>query len=602
MKIIFGPFFLTAFAILGTFGLFFPAKGIAALNGGLSGSIEGAYLYQDFDRDGVKSSSRGIEQRYNLRISENLLDSRLGFISGGVSWTDDQTSYSGETDQARRSILKDYNINLSLLPMISPLTLFAQKTERENQFDLTLRDTITTYGFGWYYSPVYLPRIGINGIHTTYSSDQSGLFPNTETDFLTVETGGRWRDYNLSARYLYNQSQGDTEGSTWAHGVNLNLNGALTRSLTVGLYGSYASRGGNVSGMNFFQENALGANLYYNPNRFMDGNLRFDFNESPGTVDFKRYLTSGGLNFHFTGKLDWFNSGQITRFESGSSQTDSLFASSTLNYRPIFGLNLSAGVGGGETQITGGGFSSTSKQWTGNGSVSYFKAFPLLRLNGGYAGSYAWNHSELLGESTDTTHTISGGIDNTQTAYLHVGLNGSMTIVNRTVPSQSDDQHETRISATADTHYFRNLIFFNDTLLLDGTVTYLDVTGFGVAGETLSEDFHATYQFLSMFSLLGYYSHIDYPVGYYGGNSNIWSLEGMGTVRPWINGLWTFGLRDLINEREDQYTQKTLDGQTKLSHQLGRLTLSTEYHYLKSETGPINAVSQQFLVRAIRPF
>ncbi|MHB8482532.1 MAG: hypothetical protein ACYDBV_07335 [Nitrospiria bacterium] len=602
VNIISWPFFLSTL-IFGATGLIYPQKSLALLNGALTGSIETAYLNEDMDQGGIKSSSQGIEQRYNLKYSQNLLDPRLGYFSSGISYVDDQTSFSGPADQARRYILKDYNINLSLLPMISPVTFFAQKTERENQFDMTIHDTISTYGFAWNYAPSYLPRLGVNASHTTYSSDLLGLFPTTDTDFLTLETGGLWRGYNISARYLYNQTKGAAEGNSWSHGINLNLNGAITQALTLGAYANYATQGGTASGMNFFQENDLGLNLFYLPSKYWDGNLRFDFNQAPGPVNFQRYLMSGGLNFHPTGNLDILNSGQYTRFETGASRTDSIFANSALNWRPFFGLTLAGSLGAGVTKITGGGISSTSKQGLANWSATYFKTLTLLRINGGYAGNVAQNDSNLLGRSTDTTHAFSLGVDNTQTEYIHVGVNGSLTQIYRTVPSQSDDQKETRLSATADSHYFRNLVFYNDSMLLDGTLTYLDVAGFGtVSGPTVSEDFHATYQFLNMFTLLGAYSHIAYPEGFYGGNANIASLDFMGTLSPWENGLWTFSLKDLVDQREDQYNQTTLDAQTKLSHQLGLLTLSTEYNYLKNDAGPMTTTSQQFLVRAIRPF
>jgi hypothetical protein len=603
---IFRPFFFSALLILGVTSLIDPERGSAALlNGALNGSIEGAYIYNDIDQNGTKSSTRSIEQRYNLRYSENLLDPRLGLFAAGINWVDDQTSYSGTSDQPRRYIIKDYNINLSLFPMISPLTLFAQKTERENQFDFISHDTITTYGFGWFYSPLYLPRIGINGSHTTYTSDLAGLFPTSDTDVLTVDTGGRWREYNLSARYLFNQTNDTVNGSNWSHGVNLNLNGAVTRALTLGAYANYATRGGTASGMNFFQENALGMNFYYLPNKYWDSNLRLDFNEAPGMGDFKRYLISGGLNFHPTGKLDIFNNGQFARFETGSSQTDSLFANSAWSYRPLFGVTVAAGLGGGGTKLTGGGVSSKNMQGTANWSGIFLRTFSSFSARGsiGYSGSTTKYDSDLLGQSSDLINAFTASLDNTRIDYIHVGLNGSWTSIDRNVPAQSNVQQETRISLTADSHFFRNLFFFNDSLLLDATLTDLDVSGYGGAsGESLSEDFHGTYQFLGIFTLIGAYSHLTYPAGYYGGNANIASVDFTGTLRPWENGTWTFDLKELVNDREDQYNQKTSEGGTKISHQLGRLTLSTEYDYLRNEAGPTVTVSQQFMVRAIRPF
>lgn len=606
---IFRPSLFSAFWIFGFILFFSPDPSAAALlNGALTGSIEGAYIYRDTDQNGVKSSSHEIEQRYNLRYSENLLDSRLGFFSGGINWVDDQTdnsgiSNSGNPEQARRYIVKDYNINLSLLPMISPITLYAQKTERENQFDFVSHDTITTYGFGWYYSPLYLPRIGINGSHSTYTSDLNGLFPTSDSDFLTVDTGGKWQEFNLSARYLYNQTHELNDESFWSHGVNLNLNGAVTKALTLGAYANYATRGGTSSGFNFYQENAAGLNLYYLPNKFWDGSLRLDFNESPGMGDFKRYLMGGGLNFHPTGYLDWFNNGQFARYETSASKTDSLFGNSSLIVRPAFGWTLTLGGGLGLTDIEGGGLSSKNSQMLINSALSYNRTLALIRVNGSVAGSLAQNQSTGLGVSKDRILSVSGGIDNTQTQIVHLGVNGSLTSINREVTAESNDQKETRFSATADSHFFRNFFFSNDSLFLDGTLTWLDITGYGVeGGKTLSEDFHGTYQFLGMFTLLGTYSHISYPNGLYGGDANIASIDFTGTVRPWDNGNLAFGLKELVDDREDQYTQKTFEGQTKLSHQLGRLMLSTEFNYLRNDTGPMVTTSQQFMVRAIRPF
>lgn len=600
-KIIPWRFLFRIFLVIVVMKLMEREAAFAAMNGALSGSIEGAYLYSDIDSNGTKSSTRGIEQRYNLRYSQNLIDSRLGYFSGAVGWADDQTTQSGPKEESRRYTLKDYNLNLSLFPRFSPLTLFAQKSERENQFDLTTHDTITTYGFAWLFTPIYLPRIAVNGTHTTYTSDRSGLFPTSETDVLSIDSGGRWRSFNVNARYLYNQSKDENGETNWGHGINLNLNGAVTRALTLGAYANYTNRGGTVQGFNFYQENALGLNLFYLPNRFWDGNLRFDFIESPGSLDFKRYLVSGGLNLHPTSKLDLFNSAQYTRFDTGNSRTDSIFANTGLNYRPFFGLTLTGGLGAGATKLTGGGVSSKNYFGQANWSANYFKVLPLLRVNAGYGGSISQNHNDTVGDSRDLTNTLSAGIDNTQTEIIHVGVNGTLTKIHRTVPSRSDDQNELRLTALADKQ-IRNMIFYNDFLILNGNLTYIDVSGFGVDGKTLSEELHGSYQFLTVFTLLGDLSHTEYPSGLYGNSLTAASVDFLGNIRPWINGLWTFSVKESVNDWKSAPAQKTFEGQTRLSHQLGRLTLSTDYQYLRNDIGSINSVSQQFLVRAIRSF
>ncbi|MFI5303300.1 MAG: hypothetical protein ACHQYP_00770 [Nitrospiria bacterium] len=606
VKEIFRPFFLCALFILGVTELTHPEEVTASLlNGALTGSIEGDYLYNSMDQNGARSTSRGIDQRYSLAFTENLLDSRLGVFSAGLNWVNDQTSYSGQPEQATLEIVKDYNFSLSLLPMTSPVILFAQKTEQENQFDFVYHNTISTYGFGWVYSPLNLPRFGINATHSSYTSDQIGFFPTSETNFLTLDTGGKWHNYNLSARYLYNQTDDSINGSYWSHGINLSLNGLISKGLTVGAYGNYATRGGTESGLNFYQENALGVNFFYVPNKFTDSNLALDYNEAPGMGDFKRFLTSGGMNFHPTGKFDILNSAQVTKYDTDASQTDSVFANSSLSYRPFFGINIAAGLGGGETTISSGGITSKNTQGTANWSGTYFKTFSSIAAKGGlgYSGSVSKDDSDQLGESSDLSHSFTGSLDNTRTDYVHVGLNGSWTSIDHNVPGQSSDLVETRISGTADTHFFRNLVFNNDSLLVDGTLTYLNVGGYGaVSGETYSEDFHGTYQFLGVFTLIGAFSHLNYPSGYFGGNANIASLNFTGTLQPWQNGVWTFGLNELENDREDQYDQKTSQANTKISHQLGRLNLSAEFVYLRSEAGPTVTVSQQVVARLIRPF
>jgi hypothetical protein len=573
-------------------------KGYGALNG----ALEGAYVYTENDAGGIKTSTHGIEQRYNLRTFNNLWDPRLGSFSGGVSWADDQTSYSAPTDDSRRNLVKDYNLSFSLLPRFSPLTVYAQKTDRENRFITVSHDTVSTYGFSWMVSSAVFPRIGINAAHTSLSADQAGVLPASDTDYLMVDTGGRLGSYNLSARYLYDQTKDPVGNATWSHGVNLNLNGAVTRALTLGAYANLATRGGNLPGVGFYQENGAGTSLYYLPNRYWDSNLRADFNESPGSNNFKRSLFSGGLNLHPTEKLDWSNGAQYSKFEAGTSQTQTVYANSGANYRPFFGLNLTGGGSGGATHVAGGGLSSTNYFGLVNGSVSYFKVLQLVRVTTGYGGSLGETRSSTLGKSSDTTHSVSAGIDNTQTQFIHTGLNGSMTLVNRTVPGQSENQREIRLSATADSRYFRDFIFYNDLLLLDGTVTYFDVTGFGLEGETLSEDVHANYQFLNRFTLLGAYSHIDYPHGSYGNSAQTASLGFLGTIRPWMNGLWTFDLKGIFYGRESLGEQQTFDAHTRLSQQIGLLSVTADYDYLRNEIGSNLNVSQQVMFRAIRSF
>ncbi|MBI1818712.1 MAG: hypothetical protein HYR81_00080 [Nitrospirae bacterium] len=573
-------------------------KGYGALNG----ALEGAYVYTENDAGGIKTSTHGIEQRYNLRVFNNLWDPRLGSFSGGVNWADDQTSYSAPIDDSRRNLVKDYNLNFSLLPRFSPLTVYAQKTDRENRFSTVSHDTVSTYGFSWMVSSAVFPRIGINGAHTSLSTDQAGVLPASDIDYLMVDTGGRLGSYHLSARYLYDQTKDPVGNATWSHGVNLNLNGAITRALTLGAYANLATRGGNLPGVGFYQENGAGMNLYYLPNRYWDSNLRADFNESPGSNNFKRSLFSGGLNLHPTEKLDWSNGAQYSRFEAGTSQTQTVYANTGANYRPFFGLNLNGGISGGITQVTGGGLSSRSHFDLVNWSASYFKVLQAIRLTTGYGGSLGENTSEMLGKSSDSTHSFSAGIDNTQTQIVHAGLNGSLTLVNRSVPTRSENEIETRLSATADSRYFRDFIFYNDLLLLDGTVTYYHVSGIGLEGETISEEAHANYQFLNMFTLLGSYLHIDYPHGSYQSSTQTASLGFLGTIRPWINGLWTFDLKGIFNGSESLTGQQTYDAHTRLSHQIGLLSVTADYDYLRNEIGSILNVSQQVMFRAIRSF
>ncbi len=592
-------FFLRLFLILGMIGFEGELeKGYGVLNG----AIEGAYVYTENDAGGIKTSTHGIEQRYNLRTYNNLWDSRLGSFSGGVSWADDQTSYSAPINDSRRNLVKDYNLSFSLLPRVSPLTVYAQKTDRETRFSTLSHDTVATYGFSWIYSSAVFPRIGINGAHTSLSTDQAGVLPASDTDYLMVDSGGKLGSYNLSARYLYDQTKDPAGNATWSHGVNLNLNGEITRALTMGAYANLATRGGTLPGIGFYQENGAGMNLYYLPNRYWDSNLRADFNETPGSNNFKRSLFSGGLNLHPTQKLDWSNGIQYSKFEAGTSQSQTVYGNTGANFRPFFGLNLNGGFSGGMTQVAGGGLSSNSHFGLVNGSVSYFKVLQAIRVTTGYAGSHGENVSGTLGKSSDSTHSFSAGIDNTRTEVVHVGLNGSLTLVNRSVPSRSENERETRVSATADSRYFRDFIFYNDLLLLDGTVTYYDVTGIGLEGETLSEDFHLNYQFLNMFTLMGAYSHIDYPYGSYGNRIQTASLGFLGTIRPWMNGLWTFDLKGIFTGNEKLSEQQTFDAHTRLSQQIGLLSVTADYDYLRNEIGSNLTVSQQVMFRAIRSF
>ena len=605
IKHFFSPTLFLRFFLTGIYTMGLTGQGMAAFEGAVTGLIEGSYTYTDQDQAGQKSSTRTFGEQYQLRFSRPLFDPRLGSFSAGGSFAEDQTdnSYRIAQGQGHTYVMKDYNFNLSLLPMSNPLTLYGLRSFQDDRFNLESHNSVDTYGFGWALNNIGpLPRVGVNGVHTAYNSSSMGQFPVSQSDYLTVDTGGKAGNYNLGARYLYNQTKTENLGDTWGHGVNLNMNGSVTPALNMGSYANLTTRGGNVSGANYFMENAAGVNLNYNPNKFWDGSYRADYIESPGDTAYRRYLNALGLNFHPTGKLDLFNNAQISVFDTGTGSTDSLFGSSAVNYRPSFGLTVTGGAGGGMTRVEAGGVETRNYFGSANGNVSYLKVLPLIRVTGGAGASLGKNHSPDQGETTDITTSVSGGVDNTQTNLIHVAVNGSFTQINRETPVFSGQQRETRISTNAETRNFRDLIFYADTLMTSLGITYVQTTGFGLDGQSLSEDIQAQYQFLGAFSLIGAYSHLEYVQAVYDNTVNTASINLLSQFRVWRTALWTVNLKELYTDASITQSQKTFDGSSRLTQQIGLMSLSAEYQFLQTETSQIQSVNQMFMVRAVRPF
>jgi len=502
----------------------------------LGGSLDLSYgqtrTEQNSAGNAVTDTTSYFQQRYNLRNFGEIFNPRIGtlLLSGTFLSQDTKTANHGDQDFK----FYDYSVAANLLPYISPLSLYYQRVNRSNTFDSTIinksKDRLTTIGASWALSTPRLPRIAVSYNQTELEGvDDASRHPNSINRFLNLESNGRIGETTLIGRYQLNKADtGLSDGSVSkvkGSALNLTTETRLAPALVVSTFSRIANKGGNSSGTSFSQERGFGASLFYTPATTWDTHARIDYSETPGgSVDLKRANASWGASYRPTEQLDMVVNARYFRFDISNVTTSSPFIDYSLNYRPFFGFSSGFGASYGETDTKAAGASVKTNFQRYRGYMNYTRSLEVLRYTTSYSVAYGSSDTDGQGKSTDLMNTIALNVENTRIRIVHVVLGYTLTDINRSVgvpeankitpipaSQEIDDQRSHRIQLNADTSYFRGILRGDDSLLLQSSISWTKIEGFGPANEIRATDIHANYYFIQGGVFSSGWTYQDYP-------------------------------------------------------------------------------------------
>jgi len=280
-------------------------------------------------------------------------------------------------------------------------------------------------------------------------------------------------------------------------------------------------------------------------------------------------------------------SARYFRFDISDVKTSSPFVDYSVNYRPFFGFSSGFGASYGNTSTSAAGAKLKTDFQRYRANANYTRAIETLRYSTSYSLSYGLSDTEKQGETTDTMHTLSLGVENTRIRFVHLALNYTLTDITRDldipksnqikqVPESQEigDQQSHRIQLNANTSYFRGLLRSDDSLLLQSTASWTLIDGFGPDGATKLFDLRGNYYFMrGGFSSLGY-TYQDYPGGFYL-DSNTFSEEIRYSFHIGRTRL-TFGAQG-NQERtsgDSSLDRDTLAATSAISYRIGKFVMS----------------------------
>jgi hypothetical protein len=323
----------------------------------LGGSLDFTYSYLDSKEGDNNFYTNSFQQRYNLRDFGDLLDPRIGSYNLGFTFFKQDVSTSNSAPD-RDFRLYDYSVGVNLLPYVSPLSFYAQRVTSENRDGVITKNRLTTYGANWALTIPRYPRLSISLNRSELKSDDRLRLPDTDSNFINVDTRHQIGNTSFSARYQFNQSEvarGDgTADSFNGNAVNLNTESQLTPRLVLSTFGRYASRGGSsATGLGFFPERGVGASLFWAPSLYWDSTARYEISEIPNDIAFQRQLGFVNFNIHPNQKTDILTSLRYYTFTTGPVTTDAPLGDFNVSWRPFFGLTTGAGASVGFTRTSG---------------------------------------------------------------------------------------------------------------------------------------------------------------------------------------------------------------------------------------------------------
>jgi hypothetical protein len=580
----------------------------------LGGSLDLTYSYLDSKEGDNTFYTNSFQQRYNIRDFGDLIDPRIGSYNLGFTFFKQDVTTSNSTPDRDFSLF-DYSAGLNLLPYVSPLSLYAQRVTSENQDGVVAKNRLTTYGANWALTIPRYPRLSISLNRSELRSEDRLRLPDTNTNFINVDTRHQIGNTSVSARYQFNQSdvaRGDgTADSFNSNAINLDTDSQLTSRLVLSTFVRYASRGGSsATGLGFFPERGVGASLFWTPSLYWDSSARYEISEIPDGVAFRHQLGFLNVNIHPNQRTDILTSLRYYTFTTGSVTTEAPLGDFNVSWRPFFGLTTGAGASIGVTRSSGDITISESYFQRYRFYTNYTKTLTLIRYNASYTVSYGIDRTSRSGPGVpptdndqDLMNTVNVGIENTQIRIVHLATSVTFNDIQRSVTTvqQSQDQQSFVYQLSADSSYFRNIVFTGDGLQLFGITSVTNIKGFGADGSSFVLDGRATYTVLGIIGTLGF-THQDYPSGFYN-DSDLFYQEAQWTA-SWMV------LTALLDAKHTQQwgrgdsllTRDGWEGTADLSGQIGQLFIGVDYRISNDDTADVRFLNQSLFVRVSRAF
>jgi hypothetical protein len=431
--------------------------------------------------------TNGIQQRYQLGSNGDLYHPNLGTYIANISLIDDVARVDG--DKQQDLTVKDFYVNVSLLPRVSPLTLYAQRVvqdqERIESRTLGVGTTTTAYNLTWDI-PVYrnLPRLRLNLSQNEIETATTQIDNTTPTPTLTdVTSGQRTRAAALDvdgqagntryfARTQFTQLSGDfvgTDSVSLTASTDTRVSPALSAATRLNYSTSVETLGVVTPGTGTLQQRSAGASVFYRPSLQTTLSGMYDYYKDP----FVRHLAVGSAMLRPIQELDLSAGYRLSRFDVPNALTTSHYAYAAANYRPFLGLSTNAAASVGWTDVTGITDITSLYQSYGYGA-NYIKTLTLITYRLGYQGNYSQNRLNTdRGTSFDWTNVFTAGLSNTQTRLVSLSGDYAMTLVrHRTVGAPTTDQVDHRVQATATSSAPQNLFLTGDFMVLTGMASY----------------------------------------------------------------------------------------------------------------------------------
>ncbi|HEY5648440.1 MAG TPA: hypothetical protein VIU33_03005, partial [Nitrospiria bacterium] len=460
----------------------------------------------------------------------------------------------------------------------------------------TNKDTVESYGGNWILlNALWLPRV-------TLTYQESELQPENGFDILTraasVSSDSSFGNLRVGAAYQFSQTEikGTVSDKTEVHSLNLDAQKQFSKALNGSAFLRVAKfNDPGVSdktpspiapGITVFPQRGYGGTLSYRPHLGMwDGRLSVAYSENPFFKDFKSLALTGNANFRFSEKVRSGAALGFSRLDVSTSEVISVSGSGNVQYRPIFGLTTGVSAGAGLTDSSQEGSEDTESLFQNYiYSLNYIKVLRRFQFNTGYNLSYGLTDTRPTGfSSRNLSNTLQAGLDNTNTRYVHVGLTGSFNNIQNNTESIKSDQTSYIVRASADSSYFRNLLFRGDSLTLRVSDRFKNTTGFGISGRVNVIEAGGNYQVPVGLSFSTAYRYEDYPEEFLldrqvltGGLSY--------TIRFFRRVGFNLIVRDTFEDHRYQEDINRFEAAGQLRYTLGKIRMFVRYLRIETRT------------------
>jgi hypothetical protein len=293
------------------------------------------------------------------------------------------------------------------------------------------------------------------------------------------------------------------------------------------------------------------------------------------------------------------------RFEIDDVEINSLFTNLHGSWRPLFGLNISPSLSGGLTDTRGASQSDVKFERI-NVVVSYLRSlWDFIRWNSAVTSGLGINWTEGGGASTRTWDfplNFSTTWDNLDYRYVYVALTYNYYFIRAggtgEITDKTQDHH---VQFTANSRYFRNLLFRGDNLFLEYLQSFTVRKGGLVKEHTFLTNLQATYYLPRGVTVKSGFNHLDISGTPGQVSDSVFSelqwntvvLRSLSVVSS-VRQTWQF------NEYAEDV--ETLSGNATLGYQIGLVSLSAQYTVYLNETDTSDILTQTVYLRAVRPF